>query len=236
MTPSPTSPGNSSRLKTANIATLIFMVFSLLWLTLGLVALSGTALSPGSETLNLPLSFLAALAVMLLAARVRIAPIAVTAIGVLMLLTPGVAERLNHRNTLSQAQEQAVGIFGPEMIEGPPNELQNGPPFDMVILWVVILGAGATWWSRESFHRPWELLNFPGWVIQGFKGLMRKDRYATLRLCLGLIAMALLSILIVLLTLSHFHDRAVGKFLCGLLVLSAALACSALSLGEAEAD
>jgi hypothetical protein len=371
---------DGSNPKAPNISVLIFFIFALLWLILSGVALSGAALDPASGGTNLVKGVLALLAVALLASRVRIAPAAVTILGVIILAAPFyvpsfkgnaqysgvdsesieriarelakppaqrnltwmndltkrgyqeppdlakiIAERparieawlrdnaaavrsmetqisksracdtyaspaafhaalLNYLQApkaysgtnwvwfglwLSHARElgfkeseeltpeqvQSATDYAREWLEAHPDAVKvqlgimetnevdeqeihvhevSAASTLSISLWIVLFAVGAAWAGRQAFHRPWDPFQFPAWVREGMRRLIRRDRFAVARILGGLAAMGLIGALIAVLAAAHFNNRPVGKLIVSLMVMAGMVVCSGLSFGEDE--
>ena len=144
------------------------------------------------------------------------------------------------RNWLDSHSEvnvsNAVFTMSPEIIAMEEQETTRPVNrFSMVSFWIVLFGVGAAWAGRNSFTRPWDLFQFPGWALGGLRRLIRKDRFAVLRILCGLAGMALVMAVMVWMIFNHYQNRAVGKFMVGLTCLAGLFACSGLSFGEEEA-
>jgi hypothetical protein len=111
---------DGSNTKAPNVALLIYFVFALLWLGFGIREFSGAALDPDSAAENLIKGVLATLAVALLAARVRIAPIGVTILGVMILATPYCVPAHTARNSLSEFQAEKIEQLSMSLAKPPP--------------------------------------------------------------------------------------------------------------------
>lgn len=101
-------------------------------------------------------------------------------------------------------------------------------------LWIVLLGLGGVWAGRNAFSRPWDPAQFPVWVKEGLAALLRKDRFALLRIILGLAIMAAGGFLAVFLFASGQRGRGVAKLVATVIMLGATTIFSALTLSEEE--
>lgn len=119
MAPDKSSLLDGTHPKAPNVSVLIFLLFALLWLGLGLVALSGAALDPASAGANLVKGFFALLATALLAARVRIAPVCVTILGGLILAAPFFVPAVTTVDSMSEFQRESIDRLAKELAKPP---------------------------------------------------------------------------------------------------------------------
>jgi len=366
--------------KAPNLSVLIFLIFSILWLVLGTLSITGLALDSSVAASHVISGVLAAIAVMLLASRVQIAVIGATVIGILIFITPFVFNGLSLSMAQSRQENEMVDMYAAKIArplserdfegfqmadkmkakgyEEPPEVVklaaereeyvknwlrdnvgkvlvleqgvekrrtrekysslqefqkdrlayllspgtytganwiwfglwlsdakaigfkdadklspedtesavahardwlsahpeiiksQIGMPEGAdeerqvrsvqtygsasITIWILLFAVGAAWAGRNSFYRPWEVGNFPGWAMEGMRRLVRRDRFAWLRIVGGLIAMGILGVVIGLLVSAGIRSKPLGKLIAGLMTLSGLLVCSGLSFGEDE--
>src|SRR5262249_42650730 len=136
-------------------------------------------------------------------------------------LSPEDAEKaISHAREWLSAHPDAVTttsglIAAPEGITEQELQRPHAMAQSMLSLWIVLLGVGAAWAGRNAFTEDFEPGTFPGLALSGMRRLVRKDRFATVRIAAGLLIMTAVGVLIALLIAVHFHDRAVGKLICG---------------------
>jgi len=105
------------------------------------------------------------------------------------------------------------------------------------VSWITFGGIVLAWIGRSAFTREWDAAKVPGWTLQGYRRLLRDDRWAALRVIAGIV-LFLGGIAFMMASgtaVSHVIpiSRPVAKVLAIPAFIGAFLAGSGLSLSEA---
>jgi hypothetical protein len=104
--------------------------------------------------------------------------------------------------------------------------------------WIAFGGIALAWMGRKACTRDWDASKAPGWALQGYRRLLRGDRWAALRVIVG-VALFLGGIFFMIATGNALKEyiplsRPVAKFLAIPAFLGAFLAGSGMAFSEAR--
>ena len=165
----PPSPPEGFTQTAPNLAILAFLTVPIAAGALATLALLGVSSDSGAMLCLVPI---AAAAIVVIACRLAIAPVAVTFLGLALIIAASVAGR----------PVIPEGVDPMEAAHLPGGFTRLGMP----LMWIVFLASGLVWSAREAFVRDWERDRIAEWTLSGLRNLLKPDAGARWRVLCGL--------------------------------------------------
>jgi hypothetical protein len=173
---------NNMLKKGPNLSVLFFLTLPVISIIIIIFGLTGNLNIEGTAkflriTEVIIIALIGITTALILAARLKIAPYTSVISGIIIIIIAYIFGLMVNRYIYTE--EYAYMVAGKAISETMP------------YFWLVLFGSGLAFLSSQHFQRPPDMEKLPGWILTGLALLLRKDKFALIRVISGIFLLIL---------------------------------------------